>query len=165
MIGASIVALSLLVNGAPSTRTVLDASAAPAVSVPSIKLPRISMPKWRLPHFPKHERAADPLAQTARRLSTLVSEQEGWYASHGTYSTNASKVAANSTRADSTLDKVQIQVLYASKKGWTAIASHPDAPGKNCVVYVGYRNSLPLVPRTRADAADAEREGKPTCDR
>jgi hypothetical protein len=166
MIGVSIVALSLLVNlsSAPAPTTVPVASL-PSLKLPSLKLPHISLPKLRMPHLPKRDGSGDPLAQTSRRLTALVGDQEKWYSDHAAYSTNASKLSSNRLRADTALDKVQVQVLYASTKGWTAMASHPDAPGKSCVIYVGYRNALPIVPRTRADAADAVQEAKPICDR
>jgi hypothetical protein len=123
------------------------------------------MPRLRFPRLPKRNGSSAAVSLTERRLKALVGDQESWYSDHGQYSTNAYAVARNATRADSALEKVQIQVLYAGKKGWTAMASHPDAPGKTCVIYVGYRSSLPMVPRTRADALDAASEGKPTCDR
>jgi hypothetical protein len=59
---------------------------------------------------------------------------------------------------------VQVEILFAGKTGWSALASHPDASGKTCVVYVGSRDRLPVVPRTHQDARDAVAEGIPACD-
>lgn len=127
-------------------------------------LPRIPLPRLRLPKLPRH---GDAVAVDAmdRRLRRLVAQQESWFVQHARYGNNVLKVSARDMSRDASLDLVQVQVLYASKRGWTAIASHPDAPGKSCVVYVGYRETLPLIPRTRADAKDALDEGRPACDR
>ncbi|MBL0172512.1 MAG: hypothetical protein IPP90_17720 [Gemmatimonadaceae bacterium] len=162
MVGVSIAALSLLLTlpGA-SPAVARDASA----SLPGIKMPHVPMPKVRLPRLTKRNGSSEAVVQTKRRLKALVGDQEAWYSDHGSYGANANTMARNATRTDSSFDKVQIQVLYAGKKGWTAMASHPDAPGKSCVIYVGYRNALPMIPRTRADALDASAEAQPACDR
>lgn len=164
MVAVSIVALSLLLsipnaNRAPSSG--VDASTA----FPSVKMPRLPMPRLRIPHLPKRNGSSAAISQIERRLKAMVTDQESWYADHASYGANANALARNTTRADSAFGRVQVQVLYAGKKGWTAMASHPDAPGKTCVIYVGYRNSLPLIPRTRADAVDASTEAQPACDR
>ena len=156
--------LALLAGAGDAPNVASTAHALPSV-IPALKIPRIPMPKLRFPRLPKRNASSAAVTQTERRLKALVADQESWYAYHGQYSSNAYSAARNATRADPSLEKVQIQVLYAGKKGWTAMASHPDAPGKTCVIYVGYRSSLPLIPRTRADALDAAAEGKPTCDR
>jgi hypothetical protein len=56
-------------------------------------------------------------------------------------------------------------VLYASKRGWTALGSHPKEAGKTCVVFVGSRDQLPILPRTRDTAREATLEGMPACDK
>ncbi len=170
MIGASIVALSMLFSTSELLRSVVvpsDATAAfPGIKMPKLpKMPTVSMPKMRLPRLPKRAGSSDAVAQTARRLRTLVTEEERWFAEHGRYDANTSAVAQRGAPADSGLDRVHVQMLYAGRKGWTAMASHPDAPGKSCVIYVGNRNALPMVPRTRTDALDASSAGQPACDR
>ena len=100
-----------------------------------------------------------------RRLRLLVSQQEAWYADHARYGGNVSGVARKDVVNDAGMDKVDVQVLYASTRGWTAVAAHPDAPGKTCVVFVGHRERIPLIPRTRADANVAADEGRPVCDK
>ncbi len=127
-------------------------------------LPRIPRPRLRLPRLPKRGDAA-PVEAMDRRLRHLVAQEEAWFMQHARYGNDVSRISARDTTRDASLDPVQVQVLYASKRGWTAIASHPDAPGKSCVVYVGYRETIPLIPRTRADAKDALDEGRPACDR
>lgn len=164
MVGASIAALSLLfsITDVPRDTT---ASRSALAALPGIKMPHLSMPKLRFPRLTRRRGTSDAVLQTERRLKALVVDQEHWYAGHARYGVNPNSVAQASTRADTRLEKVQVQVLYAGKKGWTAIASHPDAPGKNCVIYVGDRASLPMVPRTRAGAVDASVQGEPACDR
>jgi hypothetical protein len=44
------------------------------------------------------------------------------------------------------------------------MASHPSAPGKSCVVFVGLREKLPILPRTHESAQEALLEGVPACD-
>ena len=178
MIASSIVALSLLLNvstasAVPTATSSMAPHVAawtpsihmPSIHMPSIHVPRISMPKFRLPHRTRKSNTGEPMDVAARRLTAMVGEQEVWYSDHGRYSTNGYKVAGNTTRANESFGAVQVQVLSADKKGWTAIASHPDAPGKSCVIYVGYRAAIPIIPRTRADATDAKNEAKPVCDK
>lgn len=106
----------------------------------------------------------EPMALVDRRLRLFVAQQEAWYAEHARYGSNVSGVARKDVVNDAGMDKVDVQVLYASTKSWTAVATHPDAPGKSCVVFVGNREGIPLVPRTRADANVATDEGRPVCD-
>lgn len=165
MIGLSIAALSVIahlgaVTPTPHVNATVTASDFP---FPSLSFPHIPMPKFRLPRFSKRNASAEALEIVARRLKTLVSEEEAWYAKYDSYGKQPARLAG----ADSASEyaHVQIQVLYAGKKGWTAIASHPDAPGMNCVIFVGNRSSLPMIPRTRADANEATAEAQPVCDR
>lgn len=167
MIGLSIVALTVLLNApnVPVPTATVTAAHSAAWAFPSVKMPHIPIPKLRMPKLPKRNTADAPLDVVSRRLKVLVGQQESWYADHGSYGTQPGKMRRATDSSVAGADLVQVQVLYAGKKGWTAIASHPDAPGKNCVVYVGVRNSLPLVPRTRANATDASSEALPACDR
>lgn len=169
MLGLSIATLAVvahLASPAPVKGTqVPETPAVATAGFPSVSMPHIPFPKFRIPKFGKREAGLEPMDVVAMRLTDMVGDQEAFYADHASYGTHPTR----RQRADSTnraaLEQVQVQVLYAGKKGWTAIASHPDAPGKNCVVYVGYRTSLPMIPRTRADATDAVVEGQPVCDR
>lgn len=131
----------------------------------AIGFPHIPMPKFRIPRRSKRDAANAPLALIDRRLRLLVSQEERWYATNARYGADVAQVARPELASDSLLGQVQVQVLYATKRGWTAIAAHPAAPGKTCVVFVGYRDQLPLVPRTRAEALEATDEGRPVCDR
>ncbi len=173
MIALSIAVLSMITSAAsPSRAPTATTGRVAAVAVampsaawlPSMKMPHLSIPKLRVPRLPKRDADADALSQTARRLKALVADEESWYADHATYSKSAFTIARQKTRADSLFDSIDVQVIYAGKRGWTALASHPGAPGKSCVIFVGDRNTLPIIPRTRASASVATAEGKPVCD-
>jgi hypothetical protein len=163
MISVSIVALSTLLSFSDATPPSVMATA--TTWIPHITMPAIHMPKVRLPRLPKRGGVTEAVELTERRLKALVGDQEAWYADHGRYGSNAYTVAGNKTRVDSTFSRVSILVLYAGKRGWTAMATHPDAPGKSCVIYVGYQNTLPMALRTRANALQPEKEGQAVCDR
>jgi hypothetical protein len=145
------------------------ANATPAAAVasgfPTVSMPRIPFPKLRFPKFGKRDAGLQPMDIVALRLTNMVGDQESLYADQGSYGTHPARRPSADTTNRAALEQVQVQVLYAGKKGWAAMASHPDAPGKNCVVFVGQRTSLPMIPRTRADAVDAAVEGQPACDR
>ncbi len=104
-----------------------------------------------------------------QRMRSLVAQEEMWYSVHGSYSKDIAALSGakkvDSAAAEDSVDLVQVQVIYAHRRGWTAIASHPAAPGKSCVIFVGDRQSLPIVPRTRADANEARTEAVPACDK
>ncbi|HYW31956.1 MAG TPA: hypothetical protein VE869_10655 [Gemmatimonas sp.] len=132
-------------------------------------LPKIRMPRFRMPGRFKKNPADAPLALIDRRLRQFVGQQESWFVGHQRYSVDVPNVTRSRpgtlSPADSALENVQVQVIYAHARGWTAVASHPGAPGKSCVVFVGFRETLPFIPRTRADAAEAVDEGRPVCDK
>jgi hypothetical protein len=135
------------------------------VSASAVGFPRFPMPHFRIPGRAKRNAADAPMALVDRRLRLLVSQQEAWYSDKSRYGLEVPRVARMDAVKDSSLNAVQVQMIYATSKGWTAIASHPAAPGKSCVVFVGRREAIPLIPRTRLDAAVAEDEGRPACDR
>lgn len=124
------------------------------------------LPGLRLPKFLRANRkrgVEQEIAQMKTRLRDLVVQQESWYAQNKVYGRNVTRVASLAP-GDSTTSHVQVQILFANSKGWTAIASHPDAPGRSCVAFVGTPESVPMVPRTRAEANVATMEGIPACD-
>ena len=131
----------------------------------TIGFPRFPRPRFRIPGRSKRNAADAPMALVDRRLRLLVTQQEVWFSEKARYDREVPRVARLDAVQDTLLNAVQVQVIYATTKGWTAIASHPGAPGKSCVVFVGRRESIPIIPRTRLDAAVAEDEGRPACDR
>lgn len=157
--------LSLALS-APVVSPVASAAAVHAATpVALASRPRLPLPKLRIPGRGKRAPSNSPMAVTDRRLRALVSQQEAWYVGHARYGNDITQVARSAQRADPAMAEVQVQILYASKRGWTAIASHPDAPGQSCVVFVGYREKLPMIPRTRGNAMEATDEGRPACDK
>ena len=175
MIAVPIAALSLALAtvgvesgsmGATTLPVVPSAVEVPvAAGLPGLSLPKVPMPRFRLPHLPKRSGDSEALEATARRLTAMVAQQESWYSDHGQYRSNSAGLPAGAVSKAPQDPNVQVQILFANRKGWTAIASHPDAPGKSCVIYVGVRTAIPIIPRTRADAAEAAAEAKPVCDR
>ena len=105
-----------------------------------------------------------PLALVERRLRDLVMQQESWFVKQGRYGWNAYRAGVERKGDSTAFAEVHVEILYAGKIGWTALASHPSAPGKTCVVYVGFRERLPILPRTRQSAKEALLEGMPACD-
>lgn len=152
------VPVSAAQGSAPAT------SDAPVTVPAETGFPRFPMPRFRMPGRSKRSVVNAPLALVDRRLRLLVTQQERWFSENARYGSDVPRVARLDAVSDTSLHGVQVQVLYASSKGWTAIASHPEAPGKSCVVFVGQRERLPFIPRTRADAAVADDEGRPACD-
>ena len=158
--------LSLLVVAAlvlPNTGQKPSELASRPMSISTIAnaaFPSLHFP--RLPRF-KYKKEYDvQVALMKLRLKDLVGQQESFYAEHSSYTKNQFKLPV---RGDSTAaNVVQLQILFAGKKGWSAIASHPDAPGKSCVIFVGDPETLPIIPRTRAEGNEATIEGAAACD-
>lgn len=106
-----------------------------------------------------------PMELVELRLRELVGQQESWFVQNARYGRDARRIG-NARPGDETAHfEVQVEILYAGKRGWSAIGSHPKAPGRTCVVYVGYRERLPILPRTHADGRSATLEGIPACDK
>lgn len=150
----------LLPNFGEKPATLTERPAAVANST-SFGLPRLRLPKF-LRGGRKHG-VEQELAQMKTRLRELVVQQESWRAQNKTYGRNAARIAGLAP-GDSAASHVQVQILFANSKGWSAIASHPNAPGRSCVAFVGGPESVPMVPRTRAEANVATMEGIPSCD-
>lgn len=158
---------AFLLTPAPAPAFAVVPSDAPSPGIVARSLTDSRFPLPRFPFRRRAKRAAEPtpMALVDRRLRLLVVEQETWYAQQARYGRDVAKLSRPSAPGDSAMQAVQIEVIHADTRGWTAIASHPSAPGRNCVVYVGFRERLPWIPRTRAEAFEARDEGRPTCDR
>lgn len=123
------------------------------------------MPKVRLPFLSRRGTdRPEPLELVDRRLRDLVVQQEAWFAKEGRYGRNAYRAGLLRSGDSTAFAEVHVEILYAGKVGWTALASHPAAPWKSCVVYVGFRERLPIMPRTHESAREATLEGIPACD-
>ena len=123
-------------------------------------------PGLHIPNFLRNKRRRGvelEITAMKSRLRDLVVQQEAYYAHNKSYARNANRVSGV-TLGDSTANGVQIQILFASSKAWTAVASHVNAPGRSCVAYVGQAEAIPLIPRTRLEGNSATAEGLPVCD-
>ena len=119
-------------------------------------------PKAAKSKSPKTSR--EPMALVERRLRDLVMQQESWFVKEAHYSNNAYRAGLERKGDSTAFADVQVEVLYAGRRGWTAVGYHPKAPGKTCVIYVGFRERLPILPRTHESAREATLEGMPACD-
>ena len=125
-----------------------------------------AFPGLHIPNFLKIKRKRGveiEITAMKSRLRDLVVQQEAYYAQHKSYARNVNRVASV-TLGDSTANGVQIEILFANSKAWTATASHSNAPGRSCVAYVGQPGTIPLIPRTRLEGNSATMEGLPACD-
>ena len=138
---------------------------ASAAAVADVSVRGFPFPGFHIPNFIKNRKRGIEVEvnEMKTRLRDLVVQQESWYAAHNAYGRNVALVAAVAP-GDSSARDVQIQILFANSRGWSAIASHPNAPGRSCVAYVGLPEALPIIPRTRLEANEALLEGIPACD-
>ena len=157
----SLLSAALLAHATPAVPTPVSAATAPTAVA---TFPGFPFPKLRLPKRARRNASGDAMSLVDRRLRLLVSQQEASYADHGRYTKDVGQVSAKRAPADSALDAVSVQIVHADRRGWTAMASHPGAPGRSCVVFVGFREALPYIPRTRLEANEARDEGRPACD-
>jgi hypothetical protein len=107
----------------------------------------------------RREKTAEPEALTAfdqirRSLRLLVAAEQGFYAENGTYSGDLNRLAFRPS------GESQVKFLWVTRQGWAASGTHPAAPGRDCVVFVGVANAAPTTLRfTRSG-----REGVVVCD-
>lgn len=153
-------ALILPAAGRKPAQVISPANVSPSVS--ASWAPKIHFP--RLPHFSRRNTTQRSIAQMNTRLRNLVVEQEAWYVQNKSYSKDVNKLSNMAAGDSAARSNVQVQIVYATRSAWTAIATHPNAPSKSCVVYVGVREKLPLVPRSWAEGNEANMEGIPACD-
>jgi hypothetical protein len=99
-------------------------------------------------------RAASNFTTIRSTLRKLVAAEETFFAENGTYSDDLGLIGM---RPD---PNTKIRFLWISRDGWAASGSHPELPGRDCVVFVGQANAPPTTLRyVRSD-----REGVPVCD-
>ena len=107
----------------------------------------------------RRDTTAQPEAGTAfdqirRSLRLLVAAEQGFYAENGTYSGALDRLAFRPS------GESQVRFLWVTRQGWAASGTHPGAPGRDCVVFVGAANAPPTTLRfTRSG-----REGVVVCD-
>lgn len=104
--------------------------------------------------------AADPaadaerFAQIRRGLRRLVAAEEGFFAENGAYTEDLARVGFTPE------GETRIRFLWLSRDGWAVSGTHPDMPGRDCVIYVGRAHGAP----TTLKYVRSGREGVPVCD-
>ncbi len=100
--------------------------------------------------------ALDPgrFDQIRRGLRRLVAAEESFYAENGVYTEDLSRVGFAPE------GETGVRFLWLSRDGWAASGTHPDLPGRDCVIYVGRTHAAPTTLKT----VRSGREGVPVCD-
>jgi hypothetical protein len=98
--------------------------------------------------------AARHLADIRRGLRRLVVAEETYYAENGVYTDDVTRIGY-APEADT-----EVRFLWLTRAGWAASGSHPDVPGRDCVIYVGRAHGTPTTMRDVRQG----REGTPVCD-
>jgi hypothetical protein len=96
-------------------------------------------------------------------MRLLVTAQEGFYANHGTYTTD---IAALHLLKPSNAEapRVWFRVVHAGGRSWIGDVAAPGEPPKNCVAFVGELADFPSVLVTAAKKLKPTEEGEPVCD-
>jgi hypothetical protein len=89
-----------------------------------------------------------------RALRRLVSAEQGFYAENGAYTEDLDRLGY---RAEA---PAKVKFLWLTREGWAASATHPDLPGRDCVIFVGRVNAAP----TSLKYVRTAREGVAACD-
>jgi len=94
-------------------------------------------------------------------LMNLAIAQEGHYADHGTYTTDARALGINGKN-----QRAYAQVIFAGGRSWTAMATFPGLRGKSCVAFAGDAEQVVKLPATQTDrrTPTATQEAQPICD-
>ena len=98
------------------------------------------------------------------RLQDLVAAQEGYWLTHGSFTTDVAALGMHVTGL-ARQDSAAVSVIFAGGSGWSAVATHGSLVKKNCVIYVGAAENLPRLPLTLHDKARPEQTGVPVCDK
>jgi hypothetical protein len=98
--------------------------------------------------------AASNFAKIRSALRQLVGAEETFFAENGTYSDDLGHIGM---RPD---PNTRIRFLWISRDGWAASGSHPELPGRDCVIFVGQAQAPP----TTLKYVRSGREGVPVCD-
>jgi hypothetical protein len=95
------------------------------------------------------------------RLRELGMAEEQYYNQSNAYTTDLSKLMLRQR----TGDVVVLKVTFAGPTGWSAEATHPALPGKNCVTYAGAATTFPQPSQTMADHTRPLGERDLVCDK
>jgi hypothetical protein len=89
-----------------------------------------------------------------RGLRRLVVAQETYYAENGIYTEDLTRLGVTPEGGTA------MRFLWLTRTGWAASGTHPDVPGRDCVIYVGRDHGPP----TTLHDVRSGREGTPVCD-
>jgi hypothetical protein len=107
---------------------------------------------------------AYPTPQAA--LRDLVTAQEGFWAQHGTYTTDVSQLGMfRPFKKGEIQDSIWVEVLFAGGRSWSAEGGYRGKGRVTCVIYVGRLSDFPSPPVTPHDSLRATEEAAPVCDK
>jgi hypothetical protein len=101
--------------------------------------------------------AVDPTVQMRVDLRNLVQAQAAYFATQGIYSRRPEVLQLQYAWRRG----VDVTLLQADRRSWSARATHAARPGKSCVIWYG---SASPRPATEAQRKVPERAGVPACD-
>jgi hypothetical protein len=87
-------------------------------------------------------------------LRRLVAAEESFYGENGVYTEELSRLGYKPSGG------TDVRFLWLGRGGWGASGTHPQLPGRNCVIFVGREHPAPAT----AKYARAGKEGVPVCD-
>jgi hypothetical protein len=108
-------------------------------------------PAAAAPRAASEEQSFNVLRRTLRRL---VSAEQSFYAENGAYTEDLDRLGY---RAEA---PAKVKFLWLTREGWAASATHPDLPGRDCVIFIGRVNAAP----TSLKYVRTAREGVAACD-
>jgi hypothetical protein len=93
----------------------------------------------------------------------LVVAQEGFYATHGSYTTDLAALGLWG-KTEKGAPRVWHRVLHAGGGGWTGHAQGINGMTGSCVVFIGKLADLASLPTTEVQHLKPTEEGEITCD-
>jgi hypothetical protein len=108
--------------------------------------------------------ADSALLAMKERLRTLIAAQEGYWLTHGTFTTDVSAMGLHVTGTERR-NQPTVAVVFAGGRGWSAVATHAGLPARSCVVFAGEEDGLPRLPATLKGRKKPQQPGVPVCDK
>jgi hypothetical protein len=133
-----------------------DETTAPTASAAATTPPKTPKPNRATGRPAEYDPAVASRSFDALRrgLRRLVVAQETYYAENGVYTDDLGRLRVTPEAG------TEMRFLWLTRTGWAASGTHPDVPGRDCVVYVGRDHGPP----TTMHDVRAGREGTPVCD-
>jgi hypothetical protein len=96
-------------------------------------------------------------------LKDIVVQEEVFYSTARRYTKDTADLIA--VRPPSLRDSNQFVVIhFAGQEAWSAEGTDTRFPTKSCVIYIGRRMDIPVVPATRESHLSPQRAGIIRCD-